>query len=452
MGIKQIRYRCLKDYIKSLLKKMFYIGNSYKGTTKYKIVRICGITIKYKINPTKKIKNFVKANDDYLNRIDKKIKRRLFLTTGSISLLNNLTIIKQLNESDCEDVLFILSHIKNPSFSECCKKMASLHDFKQIYFLCLASFNLIEYFIKNKLFDFDEVYFSNQFQFIHLTKLLYPNADWILTDEGACGKIARRHYCDYNKVKKIMMLNYLNKIDFFGLEESNMNKIVPLNKELFLEVSTKCAEMFPVNLNLKPNEKAVIFCGTWWEGSYLSKEQYFEFQDGTIEKLISLGYKVFFKPHPRDPRNYINNPDISILNTAVPLECYNFDVEAVVSLVSLVTLHIPYFRNIPGFAVPVFDKIDKEFEFYWLDVLVKKITERYTTPVEELLSVNPKLYTKQELKNMLQIKCEKYISTLPLLSQNKEIEEFARLNGYFEDFEMKNNKSEKELVLSGDKK
>lgn len=386
MGIKQIRYRCLKDYIKSLLKKMFYIGNSYKGTTKYKVMRICGITIKHKINATKKIEKFVKANDDYLNRTDKKIKKRLFLTTGSISLLNNLTIIKQLNESDCEDVLFILSHIKNPAFSECCKK------------------------------------------------------------------IARRHYCDYKKVKKIMMLNYLNKIDFFGLEESNMNKIVPLDKELFLEVSTKCAEMFPVNLNLKPNEKAVIFCGTWWEGSGLSKEQYFEFQDGTIEKLISLGYKVFFKPHPRDPRNYINNPNISILKTALPLECYNFNIEAVVSLVSLVTLHIPYFRNIPGFTIPVFNKIDKEFEFYWLDVLVKKITEKYTTPIDELLSVNPKLYTKQELKNMLQIKCEKYIDSLPLLSQNKEIEQFARLNGYFDDFEMKINNSEKELVLSGGKK
>ncbi len=443
-----------KEYLKSLPQKILYIGNAYKGSTKFKVVRICGITFKRKVDFIKSVNKFVKLNNKFLNRKNKSVKRRLFLTTGNFSLLNNLTIIKQLNEPNCEDALFIFSHMKNPKFYECCNQMASIHNFKKIYSYNSSSSDLREYFIKNKLYDFDEIYFSNQYQFIFLSKELYPNTDWILTDEGAVGKLARHHYCDYDKVKKIMMLNYLDKLDFFGLNEQNMKKIVPLDKKLFLEIGKKCAEMYPVNLDLKPEEKAVIFCGTWWEGSGLDKEQYFELQDGTIEKLISLGYKVFFKPHPRDPRNYINNPDISILKTTLPLECYNFDVEAVISLCSLATLHIPYLQNISGFTVPIFDKIHKNFEFKWLEMLMKKLTEEYTTPLDELLSVNPKLYTKQELKNLLMTKCENYINSKPLLSQNKDLIEYARINGYFDDLETENNikTNKKELVLSGGKK
>ena len=442
-----------KEYLKSLPQKILYIGNSYKGSTKFKVVRICGITFKHKVNLDKKVKKFVRLNNQFLNRKNKSIKRRLFLTTGNFSLLNNLTIIKQLNESNCEDVLFIFSIMKNPAFDESCRKMAGLHNFKKIYSFNSSSSDLREYFIKNKLYNFDEIYFSNQYHFHLLSKDLFPNTDWILTDEGAVGKLARPHYCDYDKVKKIMMLNYLDKLDFFGIDEQNMKKIVPLDKKLFLEIGKKCAAIYPVNLDLKPDEKAVIFCGTWWEGSGLTKEQYFELQDGTLERLISLGYKVFFKPHPRDPRNYINNPNISILKTALPLECYNFDVEAVVSLCSLATLHIPYLQNTPGFTVPICDRLNIGFEFKWLGMLMKKLTEEYTTPVDELLSVNPKLYTKQELKNLLMTKCENYINSKPLLSQNKDLIEYARLNGYFDDLETENNikTNKKELVLSGGK-
>lgn len=442
-----------KEHLKTLPRKIFFLGNTYKGIAKFKVLRICGITFKHKVNLDKKVKNFVRLNNQFLNRKNKTVKRRLFLTTGNISLLNNLTIIKQLNESNCEDVLFIFSIMKNPAFDESCRKMAGLHNFKKIYSFNSSSSDLREYFIKNKLYNFDEIYFSNQYHFHLLSKDLFPNTDWILTDEGAVGKLARPHYCDYDKVKKIMMLNYLDKLDFFGIDEQNMKKIVPLDKKLFLEIGKKCAAIYPVNLDLKPDEKAVIFCGTWWEGSGLTKEQYFELQDGTLERLISLGYKVFFKPHPRDPRNYINNPNISILKTTLPLECYNFDVEAVVSLCSLATLHIPYLQNIPGFTVPICDRLNIGFEFKWLGMLMKKLTEEYTTPVDELLSVNPKLYTKQELKSILMTKCRNYINSKPILSQNRELIKFARLNGYFDDLETENNKktNKKELVLSGGK-
>ena len=60
---------------------------------------------------------------------------------------------------------------------------------------------------------------------------------------------------------------------------------------------------------------------------------------------------------------------------------------------------------------------------------------------------------KQELKNLLMTKCENYINSKPLLSQNKDLIEYARINGYFDDLETENNikTNKKELVLSGGK-
>ena len=59
----------------------------------------------------------------------------------------------------------------------------------------------------------------------------------------------------------------------------------------------------------------------------------------------------------------------------------------------------------------------------------------YTPPIEELLSVNPKLYTKNELKQVLLNKCANYINSKPLLSRNQEFKNFALEKGYILDEE-----------------
>lgn len=443
LRFKFSRTKKFKEYIKSLPQKIIYIGNCYKGDTKFKVIRICGITIKHRVDLTKKIKKFVEKNNEFLNRSDKAVKRRLFLTTGNISLVNNLTVIKQLNEENCEDVLFIYSNMVNPDFDECCKNIASIHSFANIYTLYKWGEDYREFFIKNKLTDFDEIYFSNQYQFIFLTKELYPNAKWILTDEGVDSKLARIDHCDYDKVNKIIMHNYLDKIDYFGLDKHNADKIIPLDKKLFQEIGKQCAQFYPVDLNLKPDEKAVIFCGSWWEVTGLSKDDYMKLQDDTIEKLLNMGYKVLFKPHPRDPRNYIDNPNITILHTRLPLECYNFDVEAVVSMMSSVSPQILYLQDIPGFNILNIDYFSEaKLDSKWLNLLFKKMLYEYTTPIDALYEVNPKLYSKDELKKILKDKCYRYLESKPLLSQNKDFENFAREKGYFK------NKEENQQVLA----
>lgn len=62
----------------------------------------------------------------------------------------------------------------------------------------------------------------------------------------------------------------------------------------------------------------------WWKNTGLTKEEYIELQETYIEKFLDKGYTVWFKPHPRDGRDYIKNDKVKVLETALPLECYKF--------------------------------------------------------------------------------------------------------------------------------
>ena len=441
LKIKVSKQKKFSEYLKKLLRKIFSIYNEYKNNKKYKIINILGIRIKHTINLEKKYIKFAKKNYHYILRKDKSVKRRLFLTTGNLSLINSLTIIKQINEPNCEDTLLIYSNMNNAKFDECCRKIAGIHKFENIHTLYTSNNDFREYFIKNKLSNFDEIYFSNLYQYILLAKYLYPNAKWIITDEGCGSKLARSAYLNYDRVDQIIMHNYLNKLDFFGLSKENMNKIVPINKQIFDNVCQECAQKFPVKLNINKDEKAIVFCGSWWEVTGLSKDAYMKLQDSIIERLTNMGYTILFKAHPRDPRNYINNPNIKILNTTLPLECYKLDIVAVISMGSSASLHSPYISNVAGFSIDLPVDWKKPLEQKWLDILVKKLIKEYTTPIEELFSVNPKLYSKEELRQILLKKCTDFINSKPLLSQNKELENFALSKGYKFNYKEINNEN-----------
>ncbi len=434
LGVK-LKFSRNKDfnyYFKQVVNRIFFIGNSYKNDCKVKIVRILGVTFKHKINFEDRIKHFVKENDKFLNRKNKKIKRRLFMTTGNLSLVNNLTIIKQLNESNCQDVLFIYSNFKNDKFDECARKIAGLHNFESVYSYYVNTPDIREFFLKNKLYSFDEIYFPNNYQDFRIPKELYPNATWIMTDEGCGCKIARSGYFDYGKLKNFITHTYIGKLDYYGFSHDVVRKMIPLDRKLFKEVAKECEKMFPLNVNLDIEEKAIIFCGSWWEITRLSKTQYMQLQDDMIAKLTELGYKIYFKPHPRDPRNYINNPNISILNSSLPLDCYSLDeFVAVVSLGSSTSLQAFEFAQIAGFTVNLPVNWNVPIDTKWQGLLTRKMLIEYTTPIEELLSVNPNSYSKQELKAVLYKKCSNYINSKPMLSENLEFRTFAEHRGYY---------------------
>lgn len=374
---------------------------------------------------------FVNDNINYLHNPAKSKKRRLFLTTGNLSLLNNLTLIKQLDETDCEDILFVFSQFKNPVFDNTCRKMATLHNFEKIYIE--SNWNKIEYFanffIDNKLFDVDEIYFSNQYQFIYVAQKLYPNTKWFLTDEG-CAAFIAREYMDYNKIEKIYFNKYSEKLDFFGLSSENQSKVVYLNSEVFKQVTEQCAQMFPVDLGLNKDDKAILFCGMWWENAGIPQDEYFELQNSTIKKLQSMGYKVIFKPHPRDDRDYVSELGVTSIETSLPLECYDFDVVGTVSVLSSVTLQTYGRSGMPSFLILPESRLSLQNDSMWLNPMIKYMLTQYSPPIDILYSVNPKDYSKDELRHILEQKCADYINSMPLLSKNRDYIEYAKQCGY----------------------
>lgn len=405
------------------MNKLFSVNNKNNVIEIY----VLGIKIKYSINKKlykKKLNPFLKAQKEYINRPRKTIKRRLFLTTGNLNLLNSMTIIKQLNAKDCEDDLLIYSHIINPEFDECCQKIASLHTFHKIHTLYGTEFKFEEYFVLNDLYEYDEIYFSNQEQFINLTKKIFPYADWIITDEGAAGKLYDES-CDYNKAKHLIGHTYLGKLDYFGFSQETLKKVIEVDKSVFLNIANKCAEFYPLNVNLNPEDKAIIFCGLWYEASGFEKDEYIRIQNEIIEKLINLGYKILFKPHPRDPRKYIDNENVIMLETRLPLECYNHpNIVGTVSILSNSTLNMYYFQGIAGFSPHIINNPEYKPNFDKDFAIVKFMVQEYTTPIEDLYSIDANNYSPKELKYILNEKCKQYTNRKTLLTKNKVFIDF----------------------------
>ena len=167
----------------------------------------------------------------------------------------------------------------------------------------------------------------------------------------------------------------------------------------------------------------------WWENTGLTKEEYIELQESYIEKFLDKGYTIWFKPHPRDNRDYIKNDKVKILQTALPLECYRFDnVVATVSFLSTSSLFSYYFSNIPGFQIK---KVNiKQSDCDITQILVKKIVQDYAPPIEYLLDLDTKHLSLFETKEKIKDVYLNYMNKLPNISENKDMIKLANELGY----------------------
>jgi len=213
------------------------------------------------INLTIKTLEFNKNNKNFIKNNKARKKKRLFLTTGNLSLLNTICVIKQTNE-ECDDYLFIHSHLKSDSFHTTCLKMAESHNFKKIYTLYEKILDFRQYFIHNKLYNFDEIYFSNQYQFLLLANTLYKNTKKYITDEGCTGKLMRAKIFNYDKIKNFYFNDYSPKIDYWNLSKKNTKKIIKIDKQIFKSVTDEFAKKLPANINIDKNSKTILFCGS----------------------------------------------------------------------------------------------------------------------------------------------------------------------------------------------
>ena len=367
-----------------------------------------------------KIFSYKKKNRCYIQRRKKENVKRLFVTTGNLNLLNNIAIIKQMKLDKCKNAsndVLIWSSMSNPDFREISASIAKLGAFENYYF-CFDVYisGLQSYILKNVSAEYDEIYFSNQKEFLLLIPKIFKNSKFILTDESVHG-VCRLDGFSYDNISQMYFTRYLNKANYFGFNIKDAEKIVNLDKEAFLNLSDRCNQLSPFDVETEHKDKNIIFCGTYGVLKNKTIVNMHELQNKIINSLIAKGYKILFKPHPRDSFRYKENENFKILNTKLPLECYRLEnILAIVALYSCAALQSYHYHRIPGFMHS--DLLSSE------DIFSMKLLCEYTPDYKILLEFDVANMSTKELKTAILKKYEEWLNNKPLLSENQNLKDF----------------------------
>lgn len=210
------------------------------------------------------LKRFIFNHDKYLrNRLPSEPERRLFVISGTLSLINALCYIKE-NTGVYEDFAVVCGAYF-PKFIEDTLQILSIHNFKKIFF-AKKNENIKEVLIFNNLYKVDEL--------IHITYIPVLNA----IKDVFKSKIKKNIVLEYMPILsfnglfnkddyKIFSLNYFNKIDC-SYPEAGYNYTY-MKKETLESVLSSLQKSLNAQINLDKNKKNILFCG----GSLIKKDE-----------------------------------------------------------------------------------------------------------------------------------------------------------------------------------
>ena len=349
------------------------------------------------------------------------IKKRLFSTTGNISLVNTLAMLKQIDNTNCEDYLIINSG-GNAKFWECNNELAKLHNFKKI--IKIANIRYSTGFILKNLFDFDEVYTINHPDHLDIINEIFKNTPINLIDEGIGSLI--NYKCTQNTNYKHFYTNrYIDKFDGLGFSEQDFEKFEYIKVENFREIAKFISEKYPIEPKINPNDKNILYCGIFWTISGLDKETFIQEQNKQINELLEAGYKILYKPHPRDTEFYglDDNPNVTIINSYLPVELYDWNIIALTAMSCSTVIHLAHYNNIPCFS-NVSEKAASTEESKINIGLIRNFIREYSPNYKLLLDLDVKNITTGELKQQAKLIYKDFVKSLPMLSDHQNIKHF----------------------------
>ncbi len=389
-----------------------------KQLNDYKFIRIIKWGIYYIFRSFVKLEHVLYFK--FKAKKKKKIKR-LFATTGCISLINALAIIAEIGDfENYEDTLIIETGKGRKTFLEQQKEIASVHKFKVIEEVGLSSGVIA---VLHNQYAFDEVYALNHLGFINTLLPLYTKAKIILTDEGF-GSLIDYNISHINNIEKFKTHKYLGKVDILAKEKLEKYTFEQVNMNKFKKICSSLSKKYPITYINNPDDKYILYCSIYWETTGTTRENFAQVQSETLNNLINAGYKILYKPHPRDNDNfgYDKNPNVQFIDTKFPVELYEFDIVALVGVCCGTTITYPHFWGIPGFS-NLSDKLKKEENFY-SDAIKNTLTDihriiyKYSPSYEYLLQLDVKNTSKEELKKQIKNYYEEFLNSKPLLSEN----------------------------------
>lgn len=372
-------------------------------------------------------RNFIKFENLLYNKlkISKNI-RRLFITTGNISLINTLAIINKIGSfKNYKDILVIDTGKGQIDFVKKQLEIAKLHNFKRI--IVQPKINPGVQLVLNNYFKVDELYILNHPLHLNTVLPLFPKAKVFLIDEGP-GSLLNYNSEKIENLESFITHHYINKLNFCNIDDINKIKFEPLDINEFRKIAKTLSKKYPIEIKSLNDEKTILYCGIYWEVTGLDKGTFIKVQNEIINNLLSAGYKILYKPHPRDNEFYglDKNPNVEFITSKFPIELYNLDVLAVVTLSSTTSISMTHYWDIPGFSNILDDviKIDKNDK---INIpLIRLIVKEYSPNYKELIKLDVKNTSRNELKHKIKEIYDKFIEDKPLLSENPSIKQFIR--------------------------
>ncbi|MDR0484514.1 MAG: alpha-2,8-polysialyltransferase family protein [Alphaproteobacteria bacterium] len=225
-------------------------------------------------------------------------KKRLIVCSGYYSIVNTITVLKQRDTTSVEDFENILLVFVNHQDKEKINNLISLlYNFDKIYLVGKVNANW-ELFGEDN-FNFlvesywDEIYISYYLfegKWI-INKLNNNYSSIIMVDEGC------QSYTDiFNRTKntKVQTAYLFNPDLVHNLNNINWIKFHYINPDIYSSVLSLIKE----NLILKENSVIVLSVHSWH--NFDSSKAYNDEDIKIINNILSKGYNVYFKVHPRN--------------------------------------------------------------------------------------------------------------------------------------------------------
>lgn len=342
------------------------------------------------------------------------MQKRLFITTGSISLVNTLTIIEQTKDNtEYEDTLLILSFHQSAEFISTNKKIANLHNFKEILFFkkekeVLKSVNFNNY---DFIYSVTVSRFYNEYR---------KHNNVYIFDEGP-GSL-KSDIRKLTNLKGLYVSKFINKFSFVNEPDNIPN--YEMNTAIFNEISSKIIKIFNEQEILETGKNA-LFIGHYIYRK-LGDETAINFYVRNIEYLMDRGYTVYFKAHPRDNdvilpvllEKYQDNQKFKCLKNSLPIEIYDYNFDIVVGSYSGTLVSIPHYRKISAVNLPL-----KELYHSSAGLGFKKFFALYDFYVPALSEMDDVIGKDKEI---IWARYASIIDKKPLLKDNINLKEILR--------------------------
>lgn len=345
-----------------------------------------------------------------------KKRKRLFLTTGNLSLINANCYIHDCLNKNFENLLYI-GGCGSKQFIEHNNIIANFGNYKKIIFEQIDTScknhpeTISELIKKNKLNNVNEVVCVCHWAYLNVINQLFPNAKLSIIFESL--PIFKCDGLVQNKISTLYLNNYLGKLDYpFKLKRDT--KILKTNQNNYKKYITQIRKNLNLQIKLPKEGKWVLLCGAGFTQKFFGEN----INEKFIKLLKTKGYEVMFKKHPRDSHDYSYlRGEVELLEESYQIEFYNLsDFVGVCAYNSNLLYTLPDL-GIPTFAI-IIDEMKKENPEDLSIIRFTYIAENYALPFEELLNADLNKSTNELQKHFLN-KLKERLKNKPVLSKNQ---------------------------------